>query len=503
MAKPLLEGGEIEFSGTVGCDPRGLRDAGHDMRVRRFAKFIVVLGFFIALGAGFFAILAWQPAIAPVDPPPANSFDPGLVKHGAELAALGDCDVCHTAPGGREFAGGLGIPTPFGTIYSTNITPDVDTGIGHWSEAAFQRALRHGVARDGAYLYPAFPYDHFTLVSDDDDKALYAFLMTRQPVHVAAPANDLPFPLNQRFVMYGWNLLFLHSGPYRADAAHDDTWNRGAYLAEGLGHCGACHTPRNFFGAEQGAKFAGGEAEGWTAYALDKTSPAPLPWNVDALAHYLGHGFDNLHGVARGPMAQVTTNLHSVPDSDVHAIATYTAAQINAGAPSPNVVQQALTQSQRGTQVAPTSAGSQTSTVRGGDQKGDEGAMIYAATCSGCHQGPRAMPFGGIDLALTSGIGAPTAANLINVVLNGLPATEASRAPIMPGFANAMNDSQVAALAQYLRAHFTDKGPWTDIEDALHKARDAARLRIISPTSPDQPAPPGASQRSTHEAERQ
>jgi mono/diheme cytochrome c family protein len=502
MAKPLPGGGEIEFPRTMGCDPFGLRDAGHDMRVRRFARFIVVAGFVIAIGAGIFAVLAWQPAIAPIDPPPANSFDPGLVTRGAELAALGDCDVCHTAPGGREFAGGLGIPTPFGTIYSTNITPDADTGIGQWSEAAFQRALRHGVARDGAYLYPAFPYDHFTLVSDDDDKALYAFLMTRQPIHAAAPANALPFPLNQRLLMYGWNLLFLHPGPYRADATHDDSWNRGAYLAEGLGHCGACHTPRNFFGAEQGTKFAGGQVEGWTAYALDKASPAPLPWNVDALAHYLSHGFDNLHGVARGPMAQVTTNLRAASDEDVQAIATYTATQINATLPAPNVVQQAQIQNQRGTQVAAASAGSQTSTVRNDDEKGGEGAMIYAATCSGCHRGPRAMPFGGIDLALTSGIGAPSAANLINVVLNGLPASEASRAPIMPGFGSAMNDSQVAALAQYLRTHFTDKGPWTDVEDALHKARDAARARI-SPTSSDQPAPPGASQRSTHEAERQ
>ncbi len=471
------------------------------MRVKRYARVIVVSAFVIALGVGVFALLAWQPSIAPVDPPPADSFDPELVKHGAELAALGDCDVCHTAPGGREFAGGLGIPTPFGAIYSTNITPDADTGIGRWSEAAFQRAMRHGVARDGAYLYPAFPYDHFTLVSDDDDKAIYAFLMTRRPVHAVAPANALPFPLNQRLVMYGWNLLFLHPGPYRADAAHDDIWNRGAYLAEGLGHCGACHTPRNFLGAEQGAKFAGGEAEGWTAYALDQASPAPLPWTVSALAHYLGHGFDNLHGVARGPMAQVTTNLRAAPEDDVLALATYTAAQINTGVPAANVMQQAQAQSQRGTQVAPASAGSQTSTLRDENPKDGEGAMIYAATCSGCHRGPRAMPFGGIDLALTSGVAAPSAANLINVVLNGLPATEASRAPIMPGFANAMNDGQVAALVQYLRAHYTDKGPWTDVDDALHKAREAARVRIAP--SPDQPASSGASQRSTHEAERQ
>ena len=153
--------------------------------------------------------------------------------------------------------------------------------------------------------------------------------MTREPVRATAPANQLPFPLNVRLVMYGWNLLFLKPGPYQPDPAHDEAWNRGAYLAEGLGHCGACHTPRNVLGAEKASeKFAGGEAEGWSAYAINASSPAPVPWTADTLLQYLSHGFNADHGVARGPMLDVASNLGAAPGDDLHAIATYVAAQI-------------------------------------------------------------------------------------------------------------------------------------------------------------------------------
>jgi len=320
--------------------------AGLRVTPLRFIRFATVCCFVLVFAAGIFATAAWQPAIAPINPPLATSFAPDVVKRGAELAAIGDCAVCHTAPAGRIFAGGRAIATPFGTIYSTNITPDAETGIGTWSEAAFQRALRNGVARDGSYLYPAFPYDHFTLVSDDDDKALYAFLMTRTPVQAPALTNDLPFPLKVRPVLYGWNLLFLRRGPYRADPAHDEAWNRGAYLVDGLGHCGDCHTPRNLFGAEQrDRRFAGGAAEGWTAYALDAASPAPVPWTAEALTQYLGRGFAAQHGVPRGPMADIASDLRSVPADDIRAIAIYVAAQMGSHGPErTQIAQQVVTQ---------------------------------------------------------------------------------------------------------------------------------------------------------------
>ncbi len=241
------------------------------------------LGLLVVVGAGGFVALAWRSEIA--DPTRRRAkHEPRRGEAGAELAAVGNCVVCHTAPGGRPFAGGLALPTPFGTIYSTNITPDPETGIGRWSEAAFQRSMREGVDRQGRHLYPAFPYDHYTRVSDEDNRALYAYLMTREPVSAEPPANELPFPLNVRMVLAGWKLLFLREGAYEPDPAQSAEWNRGAYLAEGLGHCGACHSPRNAFGAVKTGEdhLAGGESEGWTAYALNHASPAPIPWDVDA-----------------------------------------------------------------------------------------------------------------------------------------------------------------------------------------------------------------------------
>ncbi|RYF97466.1 MAG: c-type cytochrome, partial [Caulobacteraceae bacterium] len=175
-----------------------------------------LLGLLI-VGGGAFAAVAWESEIEPVEGPQALRFEPNLVKQGADLAAVGNCVVCHTAPGAKPFAGGLPLPTPFGTIYSTNITPDPETGIGRWSEAAFQRSMREGVDRKGRNLYPAFPYDHYTLVSDEDNRALYAYLMTREPVSAATPENELPFPLNVRMVLAGWKLLFFREGTYEPD----------------------------------------------------------------------------------------------------------------------------------------------------------------------------------------------------------------------------------------------------------------------------------------------
>jgi mono/diheme cytochrome c family protein len=220
------------------------------------------------------AAVAWRPPIAPAAAPPTG-FASAAIERGARVAALGDCVVCHTARQGQPFAGGRPLPTPFGTIYATNITPDPETGIGHWTEVAFRRAMRDGIARDGSHLYPALPYTHFTRATDSDLADLYAFVMTRAPVRASPPPNRLPFPLNIRAVVAGWNLLFLRPGPWQPDPTRSAEWNRGAYLVEAVGHCGACHTPRNALGAERGNDaLAGGDAEGWLAPALDAGSPA-------------------------------------------------------------------------------------------------------------------------------------------------------------------------------------------------------------------------------------
>ncbi len=460
------------------------RQAGLDMRALRFA---LVLCLLLAVAVGVYVFAAGPPAIDPITPPAAASFDPAVVKRGAILAAIGDCDTCHTAPGGRAFAGAVAIPTPFGTIFSTNITPDAATGIGAWSEAAFQRAMRKGVRRDGAYLYPAFPYDHFTQVSDDDNRALYAFLMTRAPVHATVPANTLSFPFNHRTVMAGWNLLFLSPGPSNVYATMDAGTARGLYLVEGLGHCGACHTPRNFLGAEKfGDALAGAEVEGWTAYALDASSPAAVPWTAAALYRYLRDGFEEHHGVARGPMAEVVANLRAAPEEDVRAIATYIAGQSTKAGAQKQASQQVAVQARRGEAVAAASADSQANRASVGSSDGGEGAVIYAAACAGCHEGPRAMPYGGIDLALSSAITGPNADNLVTIVIDGLPAVAGIRSPIMPAFGNVIDDGQVAGLAKYLRGRFTDKGSWSDIEKSVRDARGSGRAVTVSSTRMDQ-----------------
>jgi mono/diheme cytochrome c family protein len=419
------------------------------------------------------AAIVWRPAIVAIEPPAPQLFDSALVKRGRDLAAIGNCNDCHTVRDGHDFAGGLAVPTPFGTIYSSNITPDAETGIGRWSEAAFRRAMQSGVNREGQHLYPTFPYDHFTHVTDEDDRALYAYLMTRPPVHAPARENQLSFPFDQRAVVAGWKLLFLRHGSTQADASKSAEWNRGAYLVEGLAHCGACHTPRNALGAEKARDaFGGGDVDNWHAYAINRQSPAPVPWDADALFKYLRQGWHPDHGVARGPMAQVVGNLSTVPESDVRAVATYMADMF--GAPTPD-------RKRRGEDVLALAASRpvqapQASRAPQAANGNAAGASIYAAACATCHASDRAPPYGGINLALSTTINGPDARNAANIILSGIRPVTGERSPIMPGFADSMSDEQIAALLDYLRARFSNQPPWTNTADIV---RDSRRTQTV------------------------
>ncbi|WP_431854871.1 cytochrome c [Azospirillum sp.] len=412
------------------------------MNMRRFLLGLVAL--VVIVGAGTVA-LAWRPAMDPIDPAAVSPPDSARIAAGARLALMGDCVVCHTRPDGKPYSGGAPLPTPFGTIYATNITPDPDTGIGRWSEAAFRRAMREGVDRKGSHLYPAFPYDHFTRMTDEDIGAVYAFLMSREPVRQETPRNQLPFPLGFRPVLAGWKLLFLDTGPFRTVAGQSAEWNRGAYLAEAVAHCGACHTPRNRLGAEQRDKaYAGGSIEGWHAPALNRDATAPVPWTADRVFAYL-RGVDPQHGAAAGPMAPVTHNLARADEADVRAIAAYIGSMAPPGrAPSAAAVPSA---------------------------SGGAGNAIYAAACASCHRGDGPIAARGVPLALSSAVTGPDPRNLIHIVLDGIHPEVGEAGAIMPGFAAAMTDAQIAALATYLRSAFGGGPAWTDVEGTVRRIR--------------------------------
>lgn len=283
---------------------------------------IAILLALIALAA--YLVWAHRPALPPLAQRP--NFAPGQIARGAELAQLGDCQGCHTVTPRAPFAGGAAIRTPLGRLYGSNITPDPDTGIGRWSLAAFARAVRKGVSRDGQHLYPGMPYEHFVSLTDQDVAALYAFMMTRKPIHAIAPANRLIPPVNYRPLLAAWKALFAHKDGFVPPPGPDPAWNRGAYLAETLAHCGACHTPRTLMQAEDPHHpLGGGKADNWVTPPLDGSGAR---WNVDQVQTYLSTGRAPDGKPARGPMAMVVKSLSGVPQPDVHAIAVYIASRM-------------------------------------------------------------------------------------------------------------------------------------------------------------------------------
>ncbi|MGZ5876001.1 MAG: molybdopterin cofactor-binding domain-containing protein [Bradyrhizobium sp.] len=405
------------------------------------------------------AVLPWR-SISPIAPPDASTYSEATITRGRQLAALGDCAVCHTVANGAINAGGRPIETPFGTIYSTNITPDVETGIGAWSYPAFERAMREGIHRDGRQLYPAFPYTHFARTSDADMQALYAHLMAQPPVRADTPKNSLAFPFNWRPLMAGWNALFHTPAVFENDATKSAVWNRGAYLVEGLGHCGACHSPRNALGAEKAkAYLAGGFAEGWEAPPLTSLSRAPIPWSEDELYAYLRSGESRFHGVAAGPMAPVVKELAALPDQDIRAIAVYLA----------SFNENAITQPAQETLAAKLEslAGLPAVSVSA------TGARLYEGACAVCHKVGGAPLFGSRpSLALNSNLHSDLPDNLIHVILHGITSPVSSDLGYMPGFKDSMSNDQIAALVSYLRRQFApDKPAWTGLHAAISQIR--------------------------------
>jgi nicotinate dehydrogenase subunit B len=438
--------------------PAASTDRWQDPFVKRRGALATIAALCAATVGIAAAVLPWR-SIAPIARPDASTWSEATIARGRQLAALGDCAVCHTMPNGAVNAGGRAIETPFGTIYATNITPDPETGIGAWSYPAFERAMREGIHRNGRQLYPAFPYTHFAKATDADLQALYAYLMAQAPARANTRKPELSFPFNLRPLMAGWNALFHRPRGFEADATKSATWNRGAYLVEGLGHCGACHSPRNALGAEKAkAYLAGGFAEGWEAPPLTSLSQAPIPWSEDELFAYLRRGESRFHGVAAGPMAPVVRELAALPDVDIRAMAVYLAS-FSANAID-NAAEAALAAKletmTRGRIVAASAIG----------------ARLYEGACAVCHAVGGPPLFGSRpSLALNSNLHSAVPDNLIQVILHGIASPVSSDLGYMPGFKDSLTPDQVAELVSYLRQQFApEKQPWTGVREAVRRA---------------------------------
>jgi mono/diheme cytochrome c family protein len=371
---------------------------------------------------------------------PARAQDASLVRRGEYLARAADCAACHTAPGGAPFAGGLPLSTPLGTIFSTNITPSATHGIGRYTPEQFARAVRDGVRADGGNLYPAMPYTAYAGITETDIAALYAYFKQGVlPVEQAAPATILPFPFNLRISMMAWNLLFHDATRFKDDAARGAEWNRGAYLANALEHCGTCHTPRNALMAEDNSRFLGGASLG-TWYAPNITSDAEAGvgrWSEAQIVAYLRDGA--AHGAqAAGPMLEaIDKSLSQLTDADLKALAVYLRSVRPVGAPS-------------AVPVVPPAAPKNDLAVR---EAGDtapaqmDGAQLYDAYCASCHQVNGGGTAGGGLPALVgnAAFALPPADNAVMAVLDGI-FSEREGQQAMPAFRVLLSDEQVARL---------------------------------------------------------
>jgi len=392
--------------------------------------------------------LAWRPAIPPIAPPAPSSFAQETVVRGEMLAGAGNCMACHTSRGGQLGAGGRPFTTAIGTFYSTNITPDSQTGIGSWSEAAFARALRDGIARDGRHLFPVFPFEHFTRLTDADIKALYAYLMTLPVASASDRPNTVPFPLDVRALQAVWQMIYFKPGPFRPNPGRDAQWNRGAYLAEGLAACSACHTARNALGAERvGHPYGGAPIDGWIATPLD-VSPSPARWSEAELFAYLRTGESPPHGVAVGPMRTVVKDLAKLSDSDLKAIAAYI---VSLNRPSGAPLEPAKAKAQA--PAPPASA--------------DEhlGLSLYRASCAGCHEpGSSAAGAAHSPLGLNASLWLEDKPhNFIRTVADGIDGSDGLPGA-MPAFRDKLTDLQIGAIAAYLRGSHTTAPGWPGLD---------------------------------------
>jgi len=372
---------------------------------------------------------------------PAGLKNATLVARGEYLVRAADCEVCHTAKGGAPFAGGLAFNLPFGTLYSPNITPDKETGIGNWSDADFLQAVHKGIAPDGTRLYPAFPYPAYTMMTDQDALAIKAYLFSLAPVHAPAQANSLKFPYNQRWLMTFWSAFFNSDARSAPNAEKSAEWNRGAYLAEALAHCGDCHTPRNLMQAlDNRKKFSGAVAAGWKAYNITPDKDSGIgSWSDETLTSFLSAGHAEGYGTASGPMGEaVDQGLAHLAPEDIKALVTYlrsVPAIADPDLPAPK-----LTPAPAMPAVAAADAHS---------------AALFSGACAGCHGWTGTSPvltYANLTGART--VNDPSARNVAQAIVWGVSRQTASGPVSMPAFGGSYSDAEIAMLANYVTARF-------------------------------------------------
>jgi mono/diheme cytochrome c family protein len=394
---------------------------------------------------------------------PAGLAQASLVERGAYLARAADCLACHTAKDGKPYAGGLGFKLPVGTIYSTNITPDKDTGIGNYSDQDFLNAMHRGIRRDGARLYPAMPFTSYTYMTDADALAIKAYLFSLPPVRAPAPANTLSFPFDQRWAMMFWSALFNPDTRFEPDPARSPEWNRGAYLAEALAHCGECHTPRNLaLALDNHKKFAGAVTAGWRAFNISSDKTTGLGnWRDEDLVSYLTIGQAPGHGTASGPMGEAVDNsLSQFAPEDTRAMVVYLRTVPPAASPD----------------LPATPAPPAPASHKDGGTADPVGKMVFEGACVSCHGWTGESPLS--PFATLTGAWAvndPSATNVVQIVISGTRRRTPPGAISMPAFGNAYSDTEISAVANYVTARFGSKPSRLTAQDVADLRKQASQ----------------------------
>lgn len=395
---------------------------------------------------------------------PASIAKASLVERGAYLARAADCVACHTAGGGKEYAGGLAIRLPFGSLYSTNITPDKETGIGNYSDQDFLDAVHRGVRRDGVRLYPAMPYTSYSYMTDADVLAIKAYLFSLPPVRAKAPENTLTFPYNQRWAMTFWSALFNPDTRFAPDSDRSPEWNRGAYLAEALAHCGECHTPRNLaFALDNRKKFAGVLTAGWRAFNISSDKATGTGgWRDEDLVGYLAIGHADGHGTASGPMGEAVDHSFSqLAAEDIQAVVTY----LRTVPP--------ITSPDLPATLAPPAPASHR---QGGGTPDPRGKMVFEGACVSCHgwTGESSIsPFATLTGAWA--VNDPSATNVAQIVISGTKRHTPKDAISMPAFGDAYSNAEIAAVANYVTSRFGSKGSQVTAQDVAELRKQTSR----------------------------